>query len=224
MRCTLLYYYSYLQPPTTATAIAAPAKYISATTIAATTNYSVSLLLPPLLNIISLPPTPQYYITTTAIAATANYITTTAIAATANYNIILLPPTQQYYITTNTIAATAIAANANYSTLPLLTTLLNICSCQLHNIILPLPPTILPLPTLLPLPTTQHCRYFQLYSSLLPPTTSYMTDGVWWKISPNLCKGIRDMEGIHNHPDFLVVLYLNGHGSHLDPQPLLFFS
>ena len=53
---------------------------------------------------------------------------------------------------------------------------------------------------------------------------SYMTTKVWRKIFPNLCKGIRNMEVIVDHPDWLVVLSLDGFGNHIDPQSLVEFA
>ena len=44
---------------------------------------------------------------------------------------------------------------------------------------------------------------------------AYMTNEVWIKITPHLCDGIRAMEGITNHPDWWIVLSLDGFGSHL---------
>ena len=44
---------------------------------------------------------------------------------------------------------------------------------------------------------------------------AYMTNKVWMKIVPHLCDGIRAMEGITNHPDWWIVLSLDGFGSHL---------
>jgi hypothetical protein len=43
----------------------------------------------------------------------------------------------------------------------------------------------------------------------------YMTNKVWMKIGPHLCDGIRAMEGITNHPDWWIVLSLDGFGHHL---------
>ena len=44
---------------------------------------------------------------------------------------------------------------------------------------------------------------------------AYMTNEVWMKIVPHLCDGIRAMEGITNHPDWWIVLSLDGFGHHL---------
>ena len=53
---------------------------------------------------------------------------------------------------------------------------------------------------------------------------AYMTTEAWRKICPNLCKGIRNMEVIVDHPDWWVVLSLDGFGSHLDPPSLVEFA
>jgi hypothetical protein len=52
----------------------------------------------------------------------------------------------------------------------------------------------------------------------------YMTNKVWMKIVPHLCNGIRAMEGIKNHPDWWIVLSLNGFGSHLVGRSLEEFA
>jgi hypothetical protein len=44
---------------------------------------------------------------------------------------------------------------------------------------------------------------------------AYMMNGVWMKIVLHLCDGIRAMEGITSHPDWWIVLSLDGFGSHL---------
>jgi hypothetical protein len=53
---------------------------------------------------------------------------------------------------------------------------------------------------------------------------AYMTNEVWMKIVPHLCDGIRAMEGITNHPDWWIVLSLDGFGSHLVGKSLEEFS
>lgn len=53
---------------------------------------------------------------------------------------------------------------------------------------------------------------------------AYMTDEAWREIVPHLCKGIRAMEKIRDHPDFWVVLSLDGFGIHLDSESLLVFN
>ena len=58
--------------------------------------------------------------------------------------------------------------------------------------------------------------------SLVEMTPSaYMTTKTWRKIMPRVCEGIRQMEGIRDHPDWWVVLSLDGFESHLDPDALL---
>jgi len=53
---------------------------------------------------------------------------------------------------------------------------------------------------------------------------AYMTNEVWMKIIPHLCDGIRAMEGITNHPDWWIVLSLDGFGNHLVGKSLEEFS
>ena len=52
---------------------------------------------------------------------------------------------------------------------------------------------------------------------------AYMADTAWRKICPWMCKGIRAMEGIREHPELWVVLSLDDYGSHLDAESLLVF-
>ena len=47
---------------------------------------------------------------------------------------------------------------------------------------------------------------------------------VWMKIVPHLCDGIPGMEGINNHPDWWIVLSLDGFGSHLVGKSLEEFA
>ncbi len=42
----------------------------------------------------------------------------------------------------------------------------------------------------------------------------FMTNEVWLDIAPSLCKGIRSMKGICDHPTWWVVLSYDGYGSH----------
>ena len=53
---------------------------------------------------------------------------------------------------------------------------------------------------------------------------AYMTNEAWKKICLKLCKGIREMEVIHDHSDKWVVFSLDGFGSHLCPESLLVFN
>ena len=53
---------------------------------------------------------------------------------------------------------------------------------------------------------------------------AYMTTEAWRKICPDLCKSIRNMEVIVDHPDWWVVLSLCGLGIHLDPPSLVEFT
>ena len=52
----------------------------------------------------------------------------------------------------------------------------------------------------------------------------YMKNKVWMKIVRHLCDGIRAMEGIKNHPDWWIVLSLDGFGSHLMGKSLKEFT
>ena len=52
---------------------------------------------------------------------------------------------------------------------------------------------------------------------------TYMTDEAWRELIPYLCMGIRSMNGVRDHPNFWVVLSLDGFGSHLDSDALLVF-
>lgn len=54
--------------------------------------------------------------------------------------------------------------------------------------------------------------------------SAYMTDEAWRSCVPIICKGIRQMEGIRDHPDWWVVFSLDGYGSHLDSEALQAFS
>ena len=54
--------------------------------------------------------------------------------------------------------------------------------------------------------------------------SAYMTNDAWKRICPKLCKGIRAMEVIRDHPDKWVVFSLDGFGSHLCPKSLLVFA
>jgi hypothetical protein len=45
---------------------------------------------------------------------------------------------------------------------------------------------------------------------------AYMTDEVYLKLVPFLCKGIRQMPVIKDHPDWWVVLTMDGFGSHVN--------
>lgn len=56
------------------------------------------------------------------------------------------------------------------------------------------------------------------YSCVYPTPSAYMTDDAWVAIVPNICKGIRAMPVIKDHPDWWFCLTLDGFGSHLDPR------
>jgi hypothetical protein len=53
---------------------------------------------------------------------------------------------------------------------------------------------------------------------------AYMTNKVWMKVTPYLCDGIRATEGIKHHPDWWIVLSLDGFGSHLVGKSLKEFT
>jgi hypothetical protein len=53
---------------------------------------------------------------------------------------------------------------------------------------------------------------------------AYMTNEVWLDIAPSLCKGIRSMKGICDHPNWWVVLSYDGYGSHLQNDALEVFT
>jgi hypothetical protein len=61
-------------------------------------------------------------------------------------------------------------------------------------------------------------------SYVLMTPSAYMTDEAWRELVPHLCRGIRSMKGVCDHPDFWVVLSLDGFGSHLDTDALLVFT
>ncbi len=53
---------------------------------------------------------------------------------------------------------------------------------------------------------------------------AYMTNEVWLDIAPSLCKGIRSMRGICDHPTWWVVLSYDSYGSHLQNDALEVFA
>jgi hypothetical protein len=53
---------------------------------------------------------------------------------------------------------------------------------------------------------------------------AYMTNEVWLDIAPSLCKGICSMKGICDHPNWWVVLFYYGYGSHLQNDALEVFA
>ena len=50
---------------------------------------------------------------------------------------------------------------------------------------------------------------------------AYMTDEAWAQIVPNLCESIRDMDVIRDHPQWWVLLTLDGFGSHVNVDEAL---
>ncbi|KAL9190571.1 hypothetical protein ACHAXT_000277 [Thalassiosira profunda] len=61
-------------------------------------------------------------------------------------------------------------------------------------------------------------------SCVLMTPSAYMTDETWREGATKLCQGIRQMDGIRDHPDFWVVFSLDGFGSHLDSAALEVFA
>ncbi|KAL9182733.1 hypothetical protein ACHAXT_004012 [Thalassiosira profunda] len=61
-------------------------------------------------------------------------------------------------------------------------------------------------------------------SCVLMTPSAYMTDETWREGATKLCEGIRQMDGIRDHPDFWVVFSLDGFGSHLDSAALEVFA
>ena len=61
-------------------------------------------------------------------------------------------------------------------------------------------------------------------SRVIMTPNAYMTDDAWVELVPFLCRGIRAMERIKDHPDLWVVLSLDGFGSHLVPESLVVFN
>jgi hypothetical protein len=53
---------------------------------------------------------------------------------------------------------------------------------------------------------------------------AYMTNEVWLDIAPSLCKGIRLMKGICDHPNWWVVFSYDVYGSHLQNNALEVFA
>jgi len=61
-------------------------------------------------------------------------------------------------------------------------------------------------------------------SCVVMTPNAYMTNEAWKTIYPKLCKGIREMRVICDHPDKWIVFSLDGFGSHLCPESLLVFN
>jgi len=53
-------------------------------------------------------------------------------------------------------------------------------------------------------------------SEVIMTPNAFMTDDAWLQMVPKLCKSIRNMEVIRDHPDWWVLLSLNGFGSHVN--------
>ena len=54
--------------------------------------------------------------------------------------------------------------------------------------------------------------------------TAYLTDDAWLECVPHICAGIREMEGVKDHPDWLVCLTLDGFSSHLQRKMYAIFK
>ena len=52
-------------------------------------------------------------------------------------------------------------------------------------------------------------------SCVVVSPTAYLTDDVWMECVPHICEGIRAMDVIKDHPEWIVCLTLDGFGSHL---------
>ena len=61
-------------------------------------------------------------------------------------------------------------------------------------------------------------------SCVVMTPSAYMTNDAWFEMCEGMCKGIRQMPVIRDHPDKWVVFSLDGFGSHLDPAALEIFS
>lgn len=61
-------------------------------------------------------------------------------------------------------------------------------------------------------------------SKVYTAPSAYMTDATWKRLAPQLCKGIRKMETVKDHPDWWVTLTLDGFGSHLEEEALQVFA
>ena len=57
---------------------------------------------------------------------------------------------------------------------------------------------------------------------MMPP--AYMTDDTWKKMVREMCEGIREMPVIKDHPEWWVLLSLDGFGSHLNMKALEVFA
>jgi len=61
-------------------------------------------------------------------------------------------------------------------------------------------------------------------STVLMTPNAFMTDVTWTKVVPILCKAIRNLPVIRDHPDWWIVIALDGFGSHInvDEAQLMF--
>jgi hypothetical protein len=61
-------------------------------------------------------------------------------------------------------------------------------------------------------------------STIIMTPNAYMTDEAWIELAPGLCAGIRAMPVIKDHPDWWVVMTLDGFTSHLGNEALKVFE
>jgi hypothetical protein len=54
--------------------------------------------------------------------------------------------------------------------------------------------------------------------------SAYMTDKAWLKVAPHLCKGLRALPVVRDHPDWYMFVTLDGYSSHLQDKALAIFT
>jgi hypothetical protein len=62
------------------------------------------------------------------------------------------------------------------------------------------------------------------HSRIIMTPSAYMTDTAWLDLVPDLCKGIRAMPVVCQHPDWWFTLLFDGFGSHLGTEALKIFA
>jgi hypothetical protein len=62
------------------------------------------------------------------------------------------------------------------------------------------------------------------HSRIIMTPSAYMTDAAWLDLVPDLCKGIRAMPVVCQHPDWWFTLLFDGFGSHLGTEALKIFA
>ena len=55
-----------------------------------------------------------------------------------------------------------------------------------------------------------------LHSKVIMTPNAFMTHDAWLELVPTLCKSLRSMEVICDHPDWWIIVSLDGFGSHVD--------